>query len=170
MNQFRNFVNLHFDKNTAEFDYLNGFTTFNMCDSENRKKIHDIRKKWIINNFCNYEPVIQKDYENYYNENILDNYNYNFNPPKSYYTEPNIEKVEYDDIDDHYRYISNNYSRIVLLQSQKKEEELDDIECEYSGYHSDSSYDLYITIDNDSFYESYEEFDDYVDYEDDYDY
>ena len=170
MLQFRNFVQLHFDKNTPEYEYFNGFTTVNMCNVNNREDIQNIRKKWIIENYHNFQPNNVSDYNDFYDNNIVDHYNHKFNPPESYYTEPVIYTKETDDIDDHYESISKKYSRIVELNNNN-ECDIVDMDEDYDGYNTECSISSYITIDNESYYdEDYDEYDEYIEFEEDYDY
>jgi len=171
MLQFRNFIQLHFDKNTPEYEYFNGFTTVNMCNPINREDIQNIRKKWIIENYNDFQSNNVNEYEHFYENNVVDNYSHKFNPPESYYTEPIINKKETDDIDDHYDNISKKYSRIVELNKNKNEYDIVDMEEDYDGYNTEDSISSYITLDDESYYdEEYDEYDDYIEFDEDYDY
>jgi hypothetical protein len=169
MQDFDNFVKMHFDKNTAEFEYFNGFTTATMCKTSLRPLIKTERMHWLINNYTNYQW--NKEIEEYFRKSITDNYNYQFNPPPSLYMEQ-TESNEYvnDDVVDHYNFINNHYTTIALMYGNNETEKDVIDELTDNGYETELSYMSSTSYDYESNYDTYEEDNEYPEFEEDYDY
>ena len=124
MGSFGDFVSTVFQKETPVFEYFNGFTTISMCNPEKRMNILDIRKTWVINNFVDFASVDTKQYYDFYEKNVQDPYAGTcFNPPPCFANNDETpDNVEEDDIDIHYRDISNKYE-ILMKRFEKEEDE-----------------------------------------------
>ena len=168
MQNFHEYVNIHFNKATPEYEYLNGYTTASMCIT----KCNDIkneRKNWLINNYTNYK--FDNEIATYYDTNITDKYNHIFNPPVSLYCEWYREPSEKsDDIDDHYHNICNNYSRISSMCKQNKEDVSNDGYISYNDYDSDVSFETHYTTESDFTCYTYDDYEENEYFEEDYDY
>ena len=169
MQDFENFVKLHFDTNTAEFEYFNGFTTATMCNVSLRPMIKSERMHWLINNYTKYQQ--NKEIEEYYKNSIIDDYNYKFNPPPSLYMEQteNNEIVN-DDIIDHYNCINNHYRKVALMYDEIQIEKDMIEEFTDNGYETELSYISSSSYDYESYYDTYDEDTEYIEFEEDYDY
>lgn len=182
--QFQSFVSTVYDPESAESELFNGYTTFMMCNKENRENIKEHRMKWIVNNYTNYAPGDHSDYYNFYNQTVNDTYPGVFAPPPCFYNEilreeqrqkdqerREAEEWYNDDIQTHYRDIANKYARSIETPQEfagndcECEMEYSDIETDYNTSVEDAEY---FTDTYDDYYDY--EYDDYEEeqYEDDY--
>lgn len=172
-------------------EIFNGHTTFLMCNRNNREDIRTHRMNWLITNYLQYDCEadvkkdlkdirdVYKDYHDYYNTNISDSYSGRFDPPGCFYNYlsklDDMDRVKYireceerynDDIEMHYRDISNRYNATNQHDATLSDEDFEET------YESDGYDTGYVTqsevIDE---YDEYDDFDDYYDeteIEDDY--
>lgn len=153
---------------------LDAYTTFTMCDKNNRKKIHEYRKEWFVNSYiannCNVntedKQYLKDSLLNYYENNLNDPFTGNFQPPSSIYLQELFQnKKEHDDFhenDDvvfHYTDLSNRYSRYLqsIKEKLQKLEAVDNDICNESDDHSICSDDEYMDYDTNDY--DYEDFD-----------
>lgn len=175
MDSFTEFVSTVFGKDDPLSEYFQAYTTVSMCNRNTRQKIHDTRKRWIINNFVEYKNVDTEEYSIYYENNVEDSYSGVFAPPPCRLNVEEKEENEVyqeDDIDIHYRDIANKYAIITNLQNYQKDDE--DEVSNYIEYETDYSHDNgYISMTEFSDFDEYDDIDDYdedIYFEDDYDY
>lgn len=187
ISNFQDYTNNILGNRIAESDIFNGYTTFLMCNRNNREDIRRHRMNWMITNFVTYncDADAKKDlkdlrdvYKDFYERNVEDTYSGHFDPPGCFYNYvlklDDMEREKYlkeceerynDDIETHYRDISNRYNVVSRIETLS-DDEYDDV------YESDDYDTGYITqsdiIDE---YDDYEYFDDYyeeTEIEDDY--
>lgn len=183
MQQFHSFVNeVMQNTNDPRSVVLNGYTTYLMKNPEFRKDIHELRMKWFVNNFVDYDNIDKRPYYVYYKDNIKDEYPGVYNPPPCFYNEmireerrqKELEQKEYDeyhndDIAMHYRALGLRH--LTRWDMMREDSEcisiVDDEEVNTEDDYDDSSYMSYDEYDdNDEYYEEYQS--EYE--EDDYDY
>lgn len=185
MEGFNTFVNNTMNNSIL----LNGYTTFMMCNENNRKDIKQYRMHWFVENYNNYDNVNKIPYYDYYKNNITDNYSGVFNPPPCFYNQmmrdidyeekckKQEEQDEYnDDIAMHYREVANRHLRKCNNQNTINDDN-DSLlyEDEYEEYEDNITDDIYEEnsyesdyIDTDAYNENYDMQSEYE--EDDYDY
>lgn len=173
---FHNYVDNIMENRIAESDIFNGHTTFLMCNRDNREDIKNHRMNWLITNYFTYDchADLKKDLKDvrdvckdYYTTNISDNYTGNFDPPCCFYNyinklnDLNREKIQKeceerynDDIETHYRDISNKYDAI---SSRLETSENFEVTYDYDTYDTDC-------MSQSDVIEEYDEYDDYDDF------
>lgn len=171
MDEFKIFTIPYLQEGTSENIYLNGYTTFMLCQNNDIDIIKEQRMHLLINIFTNYNNHNFEKYVDYYKNNIIDNYVFKIN--KSDNTTIYSKKEEYDEIVEHYKDISNKYTAINnfimnKLQDNDKDSIYDDINIEELSV-SNSTTSEYSDYFNDED-EYFEYFDDLEDEDDDYDY
>lgn len=159
-------------------DYCNNVSSYLLIKKNDINYIKNYRKIIIIDYYISIYKVNNKEeLDNYYHNNIKDNYNMVFNPPSSYeYYYFDKENNLNDDIDDHYNFINKKnefYGKESMIDKNNIEDNteylLDDgdtisIVSSYDDYNDEyEDYDKY--NDYDEFYDENEEY-----YSDDYDY
>jgi hypothetical protein len=155
---------------SPEGNFLNGHTTFLMCNPCYRPDIKDHRMQWIVNNYTNYDNVDSRPYYEYYKNHIPDNYPGVFNPPPCFYNEMireerrAVDAEDNDDIAQHYRELAARYAD--LLHPKNLDENNDDTYIEeFEDELSDIS-----TVADDIDYESTDYYDQGYDWEDENEY
>lgn len=119
----QSFMSTVYDPETPESEVFNGYTTFMMCNRDNRENIKQHRMNWVINNFTNYSTGDHSEYHNMYTQTVNDTYSGIFSPPPCFYNEMMREEQRQredevkeaedhynDDIQTHYRDIANKYA------------------------------------------------------------
>lgn len=172
---FQSFVSTVYDPHTAESELFNGYTTFMMCNRDNRENIKDLRRKWIVNNYTNYTSGDHSQYYDFYNQTVNDTYPGVFAPPPCFYNEilreeqrqrdeerREAEELYNDDIQTHYRDIANKYARSI-----ERPQEFNDNDCDEEMEFSDIETDYNTSVEDVEYFT--DTYDDYYDYEyDDY--
>lgn len=181
---FDNFVNNSINnENDPNAIFLNGYTTFMMCNKDNRENIKEYRMNWLINNYVNYENIDKRPYYEYYKNNINDTYSGVFNPPPCFYNEMIREErrkeeearkewEEYynDDIAMHYREIANRH--LTRWDMLKEDQDCISYVEENESYNSEDDKDSFLEYEDEDYYYDDEYYDDMSEVyeEDDYDY
>lgn len=189
---FHNYADNIIGNRMAESEIFNGHTTFLMCNRDNREDIRTHRMNWLVTNYIAYDCEddvkkdlkdvrdVSKDYIEYFKANVRDAYTGRFEPPGCFYNYvsklDDMDRAKYlkeceerynDDIETHYRDISNRYDATghidVVLSDEEYEEFYESDGNDTAGYATPSD-----ALDEYYDYDYYEDYTEETELEDDY--
>lgn len=176
--QFSDYVNnALYNSNSPEGMMLYGHTVFEMSRTDDISYLKESRKRWIINNFVNYENCNRQSYNDFYNNHISDNWN-TLLCKRIEFAKDNVEYD--DDVDKHYKLMALKNDSLVKLNEMLLSKNNDNLAEDNESYISEDEDTDNESVGYFSTSDSYdeEEYDDYYDKcldeegyeEDDYDY